>query len=170
MPDHFRIEPLAAGHNRSRFSSGVAPLDQYLIERASQDVKRRVATCFVAADIVTGAIAGYYTLAATSVALADLPIDVAKKLPRYPQVPGALVGRLAVDRHYRGMGLGGQLLTDAILRAARAELGIFVIVVDAKDDNARDFYAHHGFTTLDFGGHRMFLQIPLALRLADAIR
>ena len=115
-------------------------------------------------DTRTEAVSGYYTLAATSVALAELTDDVARKLPRYPQVPGALIGRLAVDRNYRGCGLGGQLLTDALLRVSRAELGVFVAVAEFKDESARRFYEHHGFTLLAQGDRRMYLPIPLALR------
>jgi hypothetical protein len=90
---------------------------------ASQDIRRRVATCFVAVNITSQDVAGYYTLTATSVALNALSFEIAKKLPRYPVVPAALLGRLAVSRRYRGQGLGGILLADALKRTARAELG-----------------------------------------------
>ena len=49
---------------------------------------------------------GYYTLAATSIALGDLPAGTARRLPRYPAVPATLMGRLAVDQRHRGQGLG----------------------------------------------------------------
>lgn len=45
-------------------------------------------------------VAGYYTLSLTSVNLAELPEQVARKLPRYPLVSATLLGRLAVDRHH----------------------------------------------------------------------
>ena len=83
MKGGFIIEPLGA-HDRSRFSCGAAPLDRYLREQASQDVKRLMASCFVAVEAATGAIAGYYTLAATSVPATGLPPDVLKRLPHYP--------------------------------------------------------------------------------------
>lgn len=50
-------------------------------------------------------VAGYYTLSAASVALADLPDAVSRKLPRYPTIPAFRRGRLAVDVKYRGRGL-----------------------------------------------------------------
>jgi hypothetical protein len=63
----FIIEPLAA-HDRSGFSCGTPSLDRYFREQASQDVKRRLmASCFIAIDATTRDLAGYYTLAATSV-------------------------------------------------------------------------------------------------------
>lgn len=164
MAELFRVEPLTGTHDRSRFSSGSPPLDRYLREQASQDVKRRIATCFVAVSIETKELAGFYTLAATGVALSALASDVAKKLPRYPVVPAALVGRLAVDRNYQGKGLGGVLLGDALLRVARAELGVFAMLVDAKDEAAQRFYEHYGFTLLPGEVRRLCLPIATAVR------
>jgi hypothetical protein len=69
---------------RDKGSSRPAQLDRYLREQASQDVKRLMASCFVAVETATSAIAGYYTLAATSVPATGLPPDVLKRLPHYP--------------------------------------------------------------------------------------
>jgi GNAT superfamily N-acetyltransferase len=160
----FRMESLSAIHDRSAFSSGSEPLDRYFREQASQDVKRRIATCFVAVSVATEEVAGYYTLTATSIALMDLSPDVVRKLPRYPVVPAALVGRLAVAREYQGKGLGGVLLGDALLRTARTDQGVFAMLVDAKDDSAQRFYEHYGFTLLPGEGKRLCLPLALALR------
>lgn len=160
----FRIEPLAIIHDRPSFASGSEPLDQYFREQVSQDVKRRIATCFVAVGVETLQVAGYYTLTAASIALAALSPDIARKLPRYPVVPAALVGRLAVGRNFQGKGLGGALLTDALLRTARTELGVFAMLVDAKDEAAQRFYEHHGFTLLVGEDRRLCLPITPGLR------
>jgi hypothetical protein len=76
----------------------------------TQDVRRRATACYVAADAATSRIAGYYTLAAGGVLLSDLPDALTKRLPRYPSVPVARLGRLAVDAAYRGRKLGAALL------------------------------------------------------------
>jgi hypothetical protein len=55
-------------------------------------------------------------------------------------------------------------LGDAITRAARAELGVFAIVVDAKDEEAQRFYEHHGVTLLIGEMRRLCLPIATALR------
>ncbi|TIW89378.1 MAG: GNAT family N-acetyltransferase, partial [Mesorhizobium sp.] len=81
------IEPLGGSHDRKAFSCGVLALDLYLREQASQDVKRRVGNCFVAVDRDVDLVAGYYTLAASSVPVASLPEDLTKRLPRYPVLP-----------------------------------------------------------------------------------
>ena len=105
-------------------------------------------------------IAGYYTLAASSIRLAELPKAVSKKLPRYPSVPAVRMGRLAVDGHFKGRGLGGALLADALERTARAEIAACALVVDAKDEMAKQFYFHHGFMALPEAPLTLFL--PLA--------
>jgi GNAT superfamily N-acetyltransferase len=164
VTESFRVEPLSGDHDRSQFRSGSHALDRYFREQASQDIKRRIATCFVAVDVTAGDVAGYYTLTATGVALNALPPETARKLPRYPVVPAALLGRLAVASHYQGQGLGGILLADALMRAARAELGIFAMLVDAKDEAAQRFYEHYGFTPLPGETRRLCLPIATALQ------
>jgi len=161
----FRIEALSPDHDRDGFSSGVAALDAYLARQATQDVRRRVSACYVLIEVSSGKIVGYYTLAAASVALSDLPEAVAKKLPRYPSVPAARVGRLAIADGFHGKKLGGALLADAADRAARSEVAIFALLVDAKDDIAANFYLHHGFEALGTKGRQLF--VPLA-RFRDA--
>lgn len=142
----FRVERLSAAHDRAAFDCGVAALNAYLATQASQDEKRRVASCFVAVAAATSKIAGYYTLSAASVDLSEIPDALTKKLPRYPAVPAIRLGRLAVAAPLRGQGLGAALLWDAMQRAAKVEIGAFAMLVDAIDDGAARFYAHHGFT------------------------
>jgi GNAT superfamily N-acetyltransferase len=160
MTESFRIEPLGSSHDRMNFNSGVVALDKYLREQATQDIRRRASACFVALENPGNKIAGYYTLAAGGVPLTDLPEALIKRLPRYPSVPVARLGRLAVDQGHRGRKLGGALLWDAGLRALRSEVAAFALVVDAKDANAEAFYRHHGF--LAFGSQPMQLILPLA--------
>lgn len=80
---NFRVAPLDATFNRATFSNGSDPLDRYFQQQVTQDVRRRVTACFVALTSEK-LIAGYYTLAAASVPLTDLPSSTDKKLPRYP--------------------------------------------------------------------------------------
>ena len=155
----FRLASLDAGHDRTAFNSDSEPLNRYLREQATQDVRRRVAACFVA--LADGSrIAGYYTLASASLLLADLPASVGKKLPRYPTVPAVRMGRLAVDQAFKGQGLGGALLADALDRAVRSEIAAYALIVDAKDEAAAAFYRHHGFIALPDSPFTLFL--PLA--------
>jgi len=155
----FRVETLSAELDRSGFSSGVAPLDRYFQEQVSQDIRRRVTACYVAIEADTNRIAGYYTLAAGSIPLVDVPESLARRLPRYQSVPVARLGRLAVELSYRGQKLGGALLWDAMMRAIRSEVAVFALVVDAKDDQAAAFYQHHGFMAFGSLPHQLILPL-----------
>lgn len=154
----WRIEPLGA-QDRSAFSCGVEPLDRYLRQQAGQDAKRHVATTW----LLVGAdgVAGYYTLSASSVGLGEIPSDQVRqlKLPRYPQVPVTLLGRLAVDARHRGQGLGHVLLADALKRslAVTEQVASVAVIVDAKDAGAEAFYARYGFLVFPDLARRMFL-------------
>ena len=92
----------------------------------------------MAREVGTGVVAGFYALSASSVPLTGLPEAMHKTLPRYPSVPVARIGRLAVDERFKGMKLGAALLWDAIERAARSEVTVYAVAVDAKDEAAED--------------------------------
>lgn len=163
----FVAGPLSASHDRASFACGVEPLDRYFRQQASQDVRRRVASCFVLTEAATGAVAGYYTLAATNVLTSQLPQAVIAKLPRYAAIPAVLIGRLAVATAFKGRKLGSVLLADAVARAARADIAIFAVVVDPKDEAPQRFYLHHGFLDLP-QDRRMFIPIESAIRFFRA--
>jgi len=157
----FLVASLDVGYDRTMFNSGSEPLDRYLRDHVTQDIRRRVAACFVA--LADGQrIAGYYTLASASLMLADLPASISKKLPRYPTVPAVRMGRLAVDQGFKGQGLGGALLADALDRSARSEIAAYALMVDAKDELAAAFYQHHGFIALPDSPLTLFLPLATA--------
>lgn len=140
----FSVVPLGQQDLRD-FTCGNEALNAYLLTRAGQDMKRRVAACFLAVDSATDAIAGYYTLSACHVQLADVAADWQKKLPRYPAVPSARLGRLAIDVRYQGRKLGVALLSNAVARALRSDIAAHMMVVEAKNESAAAFYSHHSF-------------------------
>lgn len=157
----YRVEPLGPPHDRAGFSCGVAALDGYLQKQARQDMERRLTAVFVlTAD--SRVVAGFYTLSALTVRLGDLPAGLVRKLPRYPDVPATLIGRLAVSLCHRGQGLGEFLLLDALHRALQHSKSVasFAVVVDAKDENATHFHLKYGFLPLVATPNRLFL--PMA--------
>ena len=140
---HFAVSALD-GRDRAGFSCSSDPLNRYFHTQASQDMRRKVASCFIVVDQATDTIAGYYTLSAADIPLTELPPDLTKRLPRYPTLPAARLGRLAVDHRYLRQKLGALLLADAVMRAAASEVAVYAMVVDAKDEGAEAFYRHHG--------------------------
>ena len=162
MSSPFKVEPLGAVHDRAGFSCGQEPLDRYFQTQATQDIRRRVATCFVAVEVSTGAVAGYYTLASAGIPMMDLPPEVAKKLPRYPSIPAVRIGRLAVGTRFQGMGLGGALLADALDRVMSSPPAAYAMLVDAREERAVAFYRHYGFVPLVSQPRTLFLPVATA--------
>ncbi len=159
----FIIEPLdKKKHNRAAFSCGQESLDRYLKERANQEVKKQVAAVYVlTSDGKT--IAGYYTLSQYSVEAGEIPSDLMHDLhlPRYDRLPASLLGRLARGKELKGQGIGELLLVDGLKRALELSKHIasLAVVVDAIDENARQFYQRYGF--IDVPGHPNRLFIPM---------
>ena len=141
----FRVDQLGQHHRAAKktFSCGVPALDTYLSERAAQDMRHGVSVVYVLWDTQQEALAGFYTLSTGSVEPTDLPAEIAKGLPRYDAIPVMLLGRLALSASevYRGQGLGGSLLIDALRRARQLsrEIGAVGVIVDAKDEEVRSF-------------------------------
>jgi hypothetical protein len=162
----FLCELLSKHHERSRFSSGSMELDTWLKQKARQDQDRRVAAVYVLTPKnEPTTIAGFYSLSATAVTLSDMPAEMAKKLPKYPLVPATLLGRLARDEKFPGT--GERLLFYALQRAWQHSLEVAsaVVVVDAKDERARDFYLRHGFKSLTKSPQRL----ALPMRVIESI-
>ena len=162
MSPPFRLEPLGAEHDRPSFACGQESLDRYLHTQATQDVRRRIAACFVAVEDATGKLAAYYTIASAGIPTPDLPPELTKRLPRYPSIPAVRIGRLAVDLKFRGRGLGAALLADALRRVLLSPPAVFALLVDAKDDQAAAFYRHHGFVPLSNYNESRTLFLPVA--------
>ena len=161
-----KVELLHDRHKREEFSCGVQALDVYLQRQAGQDVRKRVATVYVATTDGR-AVEGFYTLSSSSVRLFDLPLSVSKKLPHYPQMPVILLGRLAVSVHRRGQGVGEWLLIKALRSAwmAASYANCIGVVVDAKDESARQFYLKYGFIELPDVDNRLLLPMGLLEKL-----
>lgn len=153
------VEPLGRQHDRTAFHCGAEALDRYLKQRARQDADKRVAAPFVAVRLPNTVVLGYYTLSASVLTLTDLPDELARKLPRYPQLPVTLLGLLAVDQSTKGQGLGEHLLLDALHRslAHADQIAAMAVVVDAKDESAAAFYRHYGFIPLQTQPSRLFV-------------
>jgi len=154
-------------HDRSGFVCGNDRIDTYFRQTVSQDVKRNYASCFVARELATDRVAGFYTLSSSNVPLTEAPADLAKKLPRYPSVPAVLIGWLARHIDFAGLGLGETLVFDAIRTVATAPIGAHAIFADAIDDRASAFYVSFGFTPLITRSHTLYLPISTAKELIE---
>jgi GNAT superfamily N-acetyltransferase len=167
MTVEYLIEPLGQQHDRAAFVCGSEPLDRYLRHQASQDVRRHLAAVFVLQRVNSPIVLGYYTLSMNAIEPTSLPADLIKRLPRYPILPAALIGRLAVHQHYQGQRHGERLLLDALYRCLRisAEMATMAVLVDAKDAQAHRFYERYGFQRFTDRENRLFLPMKTIERL-----
>ncbi len=158
--------PLDSAHKRGEFNCGIELLNNYIKKQASQDVKRKLSTCFVLTD-EDNVVFGYYTLSNAGISKKNIPEKLQKRLPEsYSQLPVTLLGRLAVDSRKKGMGFGEFLLLDALKRSNYVSkiVGSIAVVVDPIDKQAIQFYLKYGFILLPDSG-KMFLSLKTILRL-----
>jgi predicted GNAT family N-acyltransferase len=151
----FHTVELNPSHKKELFSCEEPSLENYIQTQAKQDIKRKVAACFVL-EGEKGIIKGYYTLSSDNVDRSIIPLELQKKMP-YQILPVILLGRLAREMDFKGQGIGELLLADALKRsyAATVTVGACAVVTDPISEKAREFYGDFGFIPLDSG--RMFI-------------
>ncbi|ALR20641.1 MULTISPECIES: GNAT family N-acetyltransferase [Sphingobium] len=159
-----RITPparLTADHDVAGFANGVhASLDDWLRDRALASEGSSARTYVVCNAAEPRRVVGYYTITTAMEQRAALPsAKLRRGMP--DRVPLLLIGRLAVDAGFQGIGLGADLLADALRRcAAAAEIaGARAVIVHAIDEKAAAFYARHGFIPTSLGELVMLLPI-----------
>jgi GNAT superfamily N-acetyltransferase len=130
---------------RKQFDCGIHDLNDFFKRHSELNHLKGFGRTFVLAK--DNVIIGYYTVSMsntlefTSVAKEDIG-----PLPGYP-IPIGLLAKLAVSKHYQRKGWGKWLLIDAINRISNAakDVGAYAVVVDAKNQNAKNFYIQYGF-------------------------
>lgn len=139
-------ELIKAEHDVRDFSCGYESLDAFLRRFALTNVAAGIARTYVTTLPGDKRVVGYYSLAAASVEQAKAPERVTKGTPRSP-IFAVLLGRLAVDKRHPQKGLGKALLKDALLRSVSAadSIGVRVVLVHAKDEQAAAFYMKFDF-------------------------
>jgi GNAT superfamily N-acetyltransferase len=105
-----------------------------------------------------GAIAGYYTLAAGQVDFGDLPVEVARHLPRR-MLPVSILAWLGINAAHQGKGLGRRLLAQALRDCYEAgkTLAFVAVILDCVGNAAKTFYQQWEFEELPGRPYRLFL-------------
>lgn len=162
MASTFEIHPLDSRFDRDQFDCGNEVLNKFLKSHARQNQDKGVSRTFVAIQSgdKTKHILGFYSQSMVQVDLSSFPEAIQKKLPRHP-VPSARIGRLATDVITRGQGLGRLLVVDALKRvkAASGQIGVYAVIVDAKDQLSKNFYLNLGFVASSSDPMMLFYSI-----------
>ena len=157
---------LLRGDRVGSFDCGVASLNSWFRTLALKNQEAGGSRTFVTND-QDGSIAGYYSLSSFTIAR-EATGDFGAELP--DPIPVTLIGRLAVDQRFKGLGLGASLLRDAAVRAmdVSLQIGSAAIVVHTRDESVVPFYERFGFTRLD--GDRQTLILPMRDAIATIER
>ena len=149
------IEKLHRSHAVDEFDCGREALNRFLARYALQNQQAGASQTYVA--LAAGTVTGYYTLVVGQVEYDAAPERLTKGVARHP-VPIMLLARLAIAKPWQGQGLGAGLLKDAMQRTLRAAdiAGIRAFAVHAKDDEAKAFYEHFGFSPLPSDPYHLF--------------
>lgn len=140
-----RPAPIAEQHVVAGFDSGKPTLDAWLKDMALYNQTQGYTRIFVIADEHL-AVVGYHSVCAGMIHRNDVSRTVkGSKAP--PELPVAVLARLAVTRAHQGRGLGPALLKNALLSViSAAQLVAFrAVVVHAIDDDAMAFYTKFHF-------------------------
>lgn len=137
-------KPLTAAHEVAEFHCGKPALDRWLRNRALRNQQRGFTAVMVTCDV--DRVVGYYGLAPTAVVPDALPRRIRTGQPPDP-IPCLLLGQLAVDQRYAGMGIGSGLLRHALNRClkAAAMIGGRAVLVNAVDEDAAEYWRACGF-------------------------
>lgn len=155
-----RFELLSKRHRREDFDCGSPPLNLFLSATARQHIDRGISRTFVLVkEAAPAKIIGFFTLSATQISREGLPGKFAKRLPR--EAGMVRLARLAVGLPHQGKGLGLVLIYEALRMTAEASerIGVCGLIVDAKDNDAADFYRHFGFKQVESNPLGLFLPI-----------
>lgn len=159
----FEFHLLDKSFDRESFDCDSLELNNFLKAKARQNQSVGFNRTFVAiqARDQNKKVLAFYSLSMGEMDLSSLPAGAIKRLPRHP-VPVVRMGRLAVDNSTKGQGLGKLSLVDSMKRIQEASksVGVYALLVDAKDEGAKNFYLKYGFIELIDDPMALFL--PLA--------
>lgn len=158
-----RIEPLNLEHDRKTFDCSIhSELNVFLQQKARQQADKGISCTFVLIDSEKPTqIIGYFSLNLVEVNSERLPKTLAKNVK---------LGRLAVDKNYQRQGFGRILLVDAMYKTLEISknAGVIGLFVDAKDENAKDYYLQYGFCELQDNSLQLFLPLGTVKKLLES--
>jgi hypothetical protein len=140
---------------RSAFDCGNSLFNDFLQRFAAKQQRELFLTLWILEDESNAdRIAGFYTLSAASIRLTGTSSPFVKKAAKtYSEVPVILLGRLAIDKAYRGEQMGAVLVRDGLSRslvAVRSHVGGTAMVVDPYEPwLVEKLYAPLGFVPVD---------------------
>jgi predicted N-acetyltransferase YhbS len=140
--------PLTGEDDRESFDCGRESLNQWFRRHAWRNQQSGGSRTNIVCDVTTGAVIGYVALSAAQIERAFLPKSAQRNQP--DPLPAILLGQLAVDHRYHGLGYARSLMWFALTTAVRftKDIGCFGVLTHPLDDGLRTFYRRFGFEDL----------------------
>lgn len=169
LDSDLRVFPYSSKYGLKGFDCGEPELNDYLLRFAGQNHRKGIGRTYL--GIRDNSVCGFFTVGMAEIIFQSLPESLQKRVPRYP-LPAMRIGRLAVDKKFKGQGIGEFLLMDALALASKlyTEIGIFCVTVDAKNSNAIRFYKNYGFIPFLDRKDSLFLPIKTILKIFPETR
>lgn len=139
---------LTEAHDGSPFNSGEPALDDWLRQRAWNNLQAAASRTYVVCPAGSRQIIGYYALSMGQILAQEVIGSMRRNMPN--AILAVVLGRLAIDLAWQGKGLGRAMLADVLSRSLRASADVSarLVIVHAISPAAEAFYVHHGFTRL----------------------
>ena len=136
---------LASEHVLTGFDCGKPPLNDWLVRHSLGNQSGGTSRTWVVIEVKTQHVVGSYASSTASVFRSSAPKKFSRNQPE--ELPAILLGRIGVDAKHGGRGLGAALLKHFMLKAIEVagSVGVRLVLVHAKDEEAKGFYQHYGF-------------------------
>lgn len=150
---------LTEAHDGSSFNSREPALDDWLRQRAWNNLQAAASRTYVVCPAGSRQIIGYYALSMGQILAQEVVGSMRRNMPN--AIPAVVLGRLAIDHAWQGKGLGRAMLADVLRRSLRAsaEVSARLVIVHAISPAAEAFYLHHGFTRLPIDAPTLALDL-----------
>jgi len=157
------LEPalLGASHSVDEFACGDEELERWLRTRARTNQATGTSRTWVITEEGSGKVIAFYASATSSLLRSSAPRPLRRNQPE--QIPAVLLARLGVDLQHQGQGLAGELLRHLTSKVQElsSHVGVQLMVVHAKNADARNFYGHYGFTSSPIDELVMMRRVPV---------
>lgn len=152
---------------RKNFDCEEKSLNDYIQNYARSNSRDDISQTHVLLDDENKKIISYYSTCNYSVAKESLATKFGVPVK---QVPATLIGRLAVDKIYKGKGYGASTLVEALkqIKTISRVTGIKIVIVDALNISATSFYKSFGFIEFDDDPMRLFITVATIDSLVSA--
>ena len=155
---------LTSEHRLDGFDCGEHALNDWLARRALGNQQAGSSRTWVVIDEPTRTVIAYYASSTASVMRAAAPRQIVRDQPA--DLPAILLGRMAVDSSHQGKGLGAAMLKHFMTKAIQVAqiVGVRLVLVHAKDEQAKGFYQHHGFVESPIDTLTLMMLLPSTSR------